>query len=57
MDNIIVVKNDDYIIISHKGKKLFLSAEKKLFTFLRDKNTEQIKDWFINLRKGGELDG
>ena len=53
MDNILILKNNDKIVISNDGKKFVIDKQHKLFNTLTTLTVEEIKQWWLD-RKCGE---
>lgn len=46
MDDVLVVKSDESILISYNGKRLVIDKNNKLFKIIKDKTKEEIAKWY-----------
>ena len=54
MNDIIVLKKKEVIMIVSDNSKLIIDKNNKLFNELNKLSKEKIKEWYLNFHKGGE---
>ena len=55
MEDVIVLKKKEVIMIVSDNSKLIIDKNNKLFNELNKLSKEKIKEWYVELHKGGEI--
>lgn len=51
MNDVLIVKNSEYILISQNGKRFIIDKNNKLFGILEGKTDKEIKELYLLNRK------